>query len=143
MWTSCIVDPMELPTFARSVLSLANGNRCWFLDGQLDRSDGPAVERADGTKAWYSRRQASRRRARHERSDESEEWYPDGRKASSEELRDQKSCPAWVSDSLFLPFRAHLFHAFPSFSLRLCLERETQNGRGVHHQSRGHPYARA
>ena len=31
----------------------ANGNRFWYLNGQRHRVDGPAVESADGTCYWY------------------------------------------------------------------------------------------
>jgi hypothetical protein len=30
-----------------------NGDKFWFLNGQLHREDGPAIEWADGTKFWY------------------------------------------------------------------------------------------
>jgi hypothetical protein len=29
------------------------GNKFWFLNGKFHREDGPAVERVNGTKAWY------------------------------------------------------------------------------------------
>jgi hypothetical protein len=29
------------------------GNKSWYLNGQLHREDGPAVEWADGGKEWY------------------------------------------------------------------------------------------
>jgi hypothetical protein len=31
----------------------ANGNKRWYLHGELHREDAPAVECADGTKRWY------------------------------------------------------------------------------------------
>lgn len=31
----------------------ANGTKEWYLDDELHRVDGPAVEWADGTKEWY------------------------------------------------------------------------------------------
>ncbi len=31
------------------------GNRLWRLNGQLHRTDGPAYERADGTRECHSR----------------------------------------------------------------------------------------
>jgi hypothetical protein len=31
----------------------ANGDKMWFLDGRLHRTDGPAVEWADGSKEWF------------------------------------------------------------------------------------------
>ena len=30
-----------------------NGDKHWFLDGKYHRTDGPAVEYADGSKIWY------------------------------------------------------------------------------------------
>jgi len=30
-----------------------DGSKCWCLDGQLHREDGPAIERASGAKHWY------------------------------------------------------------------------------------------
>ena len=30
-----------------------HGNRFWYKDGELHREDGPAIEGADGIKAWY------------------------------------------------------------------------------------------
>ena len=29
------------------------GNKFWYLNGELHREDGPAIERANGTKYWY------------------------------------------------------------------------------------------
>ena len=31
----------------------SNGTKEWYLDNKLHREDGPAVERADGDKAWF------------------------------------------------------------------------------------------
>ena len=30
-----------------------NGNKQWFLNGELHREDGPAIERTNGDKEWY------------------------------------------------------------------------------------------
>jgi hypothetical protein len=30
-----------------------NGDKHWFLNGELHRVDGPAIENANGTKRWY------------------------------------------------------------------------------------------
>ena len=30
-----------------------NGDKYWFLNGDLNRKDGPSIEYADGTTAWY------------------------------------------------------------------------------------------
>jgi len=34
-------------------IECADGDKLWYLNGKCHRSDGPAVERADGTKSWY------------------------------------------------------------------------------------------
>jgi starvation-inducible outer membrane lipoprotein len=31
----------------------ADGSRLWYLNGQLHRTDGPAVEWADGSRQWW------------------------------------------------------------------------------------------
>ena len=31
----------------------ANGNKYWYLNGKLHRTDGPAIEYANGNKYWY------------------------------------------------------------------------------------------
>ena len=31
----------------------ADGTKCWFLNGEYHREDGPAIENTDGSKAWY------------------------------------------------------------------------------------------
>ena len=30
-----------------------NGTRCWYLNGNLHREDGPAIEYANGNREWY------------------------------------------------------------------------------------------
>ena len=30
-----------------------NGNKYWYLNDQLHREDGPAIEYANGDKSWY------------------------------------------------------------------------------------------
>ena len=30
-----------------------DGTKMWYLNGELHREDGPAVESADGEKRWY------------------------------------------------------------------------------------------
>ena len=31
----------------------ANGSKSWWINGQLHRTDGPAIEYADGSKEWW------------------------------------------------------------------------------------------
>ena len=34
-------------------IELADGEKHWYLNGQLHREDGPAIERPNGNKEWY------------------------------------------------------------------------------------------
>jgi len=34
-------------------IEYANGAKQWFLNGKLHREDGPAIERSDGSKEWW------------------------------------------------------------------------------------------
>ena len=43
-------------------LNDANGDKEWYLNGQLHREDGPAVEYANGDKYWYLNGQRPSRR---------------------------------------------------------------------------------
>jgi len=31
----------------------SDGGKSWYLNGNLHRTDGPAIECSDGTKFWY------------------------------------------------------------------------------------------
>jgi len=54
-------------------------NKCWYLNGQFHREDGPAVESAGGTKAWYFHGQYHRLDGPAvEYSDGTKEWYYHG-----------------------------------------------------------------
>ena len=37
----------------RSYIEWADGDKVWYLNGNLHRVDGPAIEWANGTKEWY------------------------------------------------------------------------------------------
>jgi len=51
-----------------------DGNKRWYNEtGELHREDGPAVERADGYKAWYKNMKLHR-------EDGPAQEYPNGRK---------------------------------------------------------------
>lgn len=39
--------------FGRPAIMRSNGSQEWWVNGKLDRKDGPAVINADGTKQWY------------------------------------------------------------------------------------------
>lgn len=34
-------------------LEYADGDKVWFVDGEIHRVDGPAVEKANGDKEWF------------------------------------------------------------------------------------------
>ena len=34
-------------------IEYADGTKWWYIHGQLHRTDGPAIERANGTKYWW------------------------------------------------------------------------------------------
>ena len=34
-------------------IELANGGKRWYIEGKRHRLDGPAIEFADGDKSWY------------------------------------------------------------------------------------------
>ncbi len=38
----------------------SNGTKSWFINGELHRLDGPAIEFSDGTKYWYIKNQQHR-----------------------------------------------------------------------------------
>jgi hypothetical protein len=51
----------------------SDGSKEWYLNGQLHREDGPAVEWPDGEKHWYLNGQ-------HHRTDGPAVEYPNGSK---------------------------------------------------------------
>ena len=63
------------PAFER-----ANGHREWYTNGKLHREDGPAVEKADGTNEWYINDKLDRADGPAiERTDGSRLWYTNGK----------------------------------------------------------------
>ena len=48
-----ISDLNEIPQNYTGIIEYPNSSKLWFFNGELHRIDGPAVERADGDKAWY------------------------------------------------------------------------------------------
>jgi hypothetical protein len=58
----------------------ANGNKYWYLNGNLHREDGPAVEGANGTKHWYLNGKLHREDGpAFENSDGNKYWYLNGK----------------------------------------------------------------
>jgi len=61
----------------------ADGGKAWYVDGQLHRLDGPAIEAADGDKAWFVDGQRHRLDGpAFEGADGDKAWYVDGRRLS-------------------------------------------------------------
>jgi len=57
-------------------VTVDDGDKFWYLNGNLHREDGPAVERADGTKFWYLNGSLHREDGPAvEYADGSKEWY--------------------------------------------------------------------
>jgi len=48
-----IYEYLFLNVDEESKIIYANGNKSWYLNRELHRTDGPAVERSDGKKYWY------------------------------------------------------------------------------------------
>lgn len=65
----------------------ADGDKAWYLNGKLHRTDGPAVEGADGGKWWYLN--GKRHRADGpaiERADGYKEWWVNGKELTEAEF---------------------------------------------------------
>ena len=57
-----------------------DGTREWYQDGELHRTDGPAIEWADGTRMWYRDGRLHRTDGPAvEYPDGTREWYQDGK----------------------------------------------------------------
>ena len=60
-------------------IEYANGTKYWCQNSLIHRTDGPAIEYADGEKRWYQHSQRHRLDGPAvERSDGSVEWYING-----------------------------------------------------------------
>ena len=60
-------------------IEYANGYKAWFLNGKRHREDGPAVEYASGNKSWYLNDKVHRTDGPAiERADGSKEWWLNG-----------------------------------------------------------------
>ena len=60
-----------------------NGTKLWCQNGQLHREDGPAVEHADGYKAWYKNDQLHRADGPAAQwADGTKSWYINGKRVT-------------------------------------------------------------
>jgi hypothetical protein len=65
----------------------ADGSKSWYVDGKLHRSDGPAVEHSDGYNAWYVDGKLHRSDGPAvEYSDGSKAWYVDDKSLTEKEF---------------------------------------------------------
>ena len=65
----------------------SNGAREWYLDGKRHRTDGPAIEHADGAKYWYQEDKLHRTDGPAiEYADGTREWYLYGKEVTEEEV---------------------------------------------------------
>ena len=67
-----------------------NGDKFWYLNGQLHREDGPAREYADGSKSWWLNDQRHRVDGPAcEWSDGHKSWYLNGERLTEEEFNNK------------------------------------------------------
>jgi len=67
----------------------ADGTRSWYVNGQLHRLDGPAVEYADGTRVWNVNGQRHRLDGpAYEGADGTREWYVNGQHVDCQSVDD-------------------------------------------------------
>ena len=66
---------------------LDNGTKYWYLNGELHREDGPAIEWEHGVKEWYLNGVLHREDGPAvEYADGSKHWYLNGDKLSEQEF---------------------------------------------------------
>ena len=66
----------------------ADGYKAWYLDGKRHREDGPAVERTNGDKAWYLDGKRHREDgAAVEYAGGYKEWHLEGKKYTQAEFK--------------------------------------------------------
>ena len=69
-----------------------NGDKYWWLDGNLHREDGPAIEYNDGDKEWWLDGNLHREDGpAYERADGSKHWYLNGEWVTKEEHKNLTS----------------------------------------------------
>ena len=75
-------------------IECSDGTKVWYLNGKLHRTDGPAIECSDGTKWWYLDDKLHRTDGPAvEFSNGAKEWHLDGKELTEEEHRKATSKP--------------------------------------------------
>jgi hypothetical protein len=68
----------------------ADGDKCWYLNNKLHREDGPAVEHSDGHKAWFLNGQRHREDGPAvERANGHKSWFLNGEDLSEDEFNER------------------------------------------------------
>jgi hypothetical protein len=79
----------EMKIFHREdgpAIEYANGYKAWYLNGKRHREDGPAIEYASGSKAWWLNGKRHREDGPAiEYASGSKEWYLNGKRVTQEE----------------------------------------------------------
>jgi hypothetical protein len=74
-----------------------NGTKEWYLDGELHREDGPAVEFASGTKEWYLAGKRHREDGpAFEGANGNKEWWLNNEKVDPETIAD-----LWLAKNIY------------------------------------------
>ena len=69
-------------------IEYSDGTKKWYLNGKLHRTDGPAIEYPSGSKHWYLSDQLHREDGPAlEYSDGSKHWYLNGKEYTEENYR--------------------------------------------------------
>ena len=84
--------PIEEGKFHRTdgpAIEQADGSKAWFINGKLHREDGPAIEQADGSKHWWVDGKRHREDGPAvEYADGSKYWYVNGEVLTEEEFNE-------------------------------------------------------
>jgi hypothetical protein len=73
----------------------ASGTKYWYLNGQCHREDGPAIEYANGNKSWYLNGQYHREDGPAiEYADGNKSWYLNGKPLTEAEFNTRTKQPS-------------------------------------------------
>jgi len=85
-------DTCELHNPYGPAIERANGYKAWYLNDKLHREDGPAVECANGHKCWYVNGKLHREDGPAvEYANGDKVWYVNGTKLTEEEFNNRHS----------------------------------------------------
>ena len=76
----------------RTIKITPDGDKFWWVNGKLHRTDGPGIECIDGSKCWYLNGQRHRADgAAVEYADGSKGWWLNNKQLSEEQWKQQAS----------------------------------------------------